>query len=106
MAKTEESVDLVALAKQHGVKKLRTITVTPEDGEPFDLIFKPIDRRVYGAMASMYNTDPVGAVEIAVSTLCISDNKDEVLGDDEMLMGLAGAVAEMMGTVTASLKKS
>jgi hypothetical protein len=105
MAKTDKKA-LEALATKHKVKSIKVVEVNNEDGTTEEVLFKPLDRRAFGILSSMMGTDPVGAIEGVVSMLCISDNKDEILGDDETLMSLATPIAEMMNTKTASLKKN
>lgn len=105
MEKTSKK-KLEELAAKNKVKTIRVIEITEEDGSTTEVLFKPLDRISYGILSGLMNTDPVGAIEGVVSRLCVSTNKDEILGDDETLMALANPIAEMMNTKSASLKKN
>jgi hypothetical protein len=106
MAKTEKET-LEALAKKHGVKKIYTIEVLDEEGNVEDeLLLKPLNRRAFGILTSVMQTDPCGAIEGVLAECCVSDNKSEYMGDDMALMSLASPIAEMMNTKSASLKKN
>ena len=106
MEKTEKQKTDV-LAKKHGVKKIYTIEVLDEDGKVEDeLLLKPLNRRAFGILTSVMQTDPCGAIEGVLSECCVSDNKAEYMGDDMALMSLANPIAEMMNTKSASLKKN
>ena len=105
MAKTDKKT-LEALAKKHKVRKIYVIELTEEDGTTEEILLKPLERRSFGLMSSLLSTDPVGAVEGVISLLCVSDNKNEILGDDETLMALAAPIGEMFTTKQATLKKN
>ncbi len=105
MAKTDKKT-LEALAKKEGVRKIYVVELTDEDGSKEEVLLKPLERRSFGIMTSLLSTDPIGAVGGVISLLCVSDNKDRILKDDETLVALAAPISEMVATKQATLKKN
>ncbi len=106
MGKDDKKFNLEELAKKHKVRKIREIELRDEDNELLEVVLmKPINRSVFSAISKFINDDPIRAVEVAVQNLCVSDNKDKVLNDDEMLIAMAAPIGDMAMTVSGTLKK-
>lgn len=94
------------LKKNYG-KRVKRISLPLDDSgdEFFDVITLVPDRRVMGLFEKFMDKDPDKSKDILVKN-CLMSGKDKVMGDDELFIICAGAIAETLPIRKAIIKNA
>lgn len=97
-----------SLKKVHG--KVFTIMAPMDDeGEKFNTLFlKKPNRSLHNIVGKLaQGNDPTKAIEAALKNMYVGgDSLDEVLADDDALMGCENSIVELMAKRQSVLKKN
>lgn len=86
--------------------KIHQIDVTSEeDDKTYSVIVRPPNRNDLGRIKRLGNGDSFKEMEILFNAICLAGDKNEILNDDSLFLGVIEQINTLIKTAQASIKK-